>query len=116
MLGGEAKRFLDEENDLVALKPAAELDYLSRLRDGTGTELTRDGRFKIGRFQERSISLAISAITVFVAAILLIGSITGFYFVNSDAAKLTMIATFTVAFALSVGLLPLRRKRDPLQP
>ena len=30
MLGGRAKRFLDDEGDLVALKSATERDYLSQ--------------------------------------------------------------------------------------
>ena len=139
MLGGEAKRFLDDENDLVALKPALELDYLSQfLRrhwlvkvsaslgpdiacaislfifklTAVQKELTRDGRFEIGRFEDRSVFIAVNDITIFVAAILLIGSIVGFYYVNNDVAKLTMIAAFTVAFALSVGLMTNARRAE----
>ncbi|KAH8885875.1 hypothetical protein GQ53DRAFT_658951 [Thozetella sp. PMI_491] len=115
MLGGEAKRFLDDENDLVSLKPPAEIDYLSqflRRHWRVKTELTRDGRFKIGRFEDSSISLAVSAITIVVAAIFLIGSITGFYFVSNDVAKLAMIAAFTTAFALCISVMTNARRAE----
>ncbi|KAH8165669.1 hypothetical protein CIB48_g2578 [Xylaria polymorpha] len=115
MLGGEAKKFLDDENDLVALRPAAELDYLSqflRRHWAVDTETTRDGRAKIGRFNERAISVATSAITISLAAFLLIGSITGFYFVESDVVKLVLIAVFTSIFALSLVLITNARRAE----
>ncbi|KAI1124716.1 hypothetical protein F5Y10DRAFT_280023 [Nemania abortiva] len=115
MLGGEAKKYLDDENDLVALKTSVELDYLSQFlrRHWTvNTEATRDGRAKIGRFNERSVSLATSVITIIVAAFLLIGSITGFYFVQSDTVKLALIAAFTSAFALSLVLITSARRAE----
>ncbi|KAI0855357.1 hypothetical protein F4860DRAFT_519960 [Xylaria cubensis] len=115
MLGGEAKKFLDDENDLVALKPAAELDYLSqflRRHWVVNTEMARDGRAKIGRFHERAISLTTSVITICIAAFLLIGSITGFYFVESDAVKLGLIAAFTSVFALSLVLITNARRAE----
>jgi hypothetical protein len=40
-----------------------------------------------------------------VAALFLVGPITGLYFVVSDASKLGMLAAFTALFALSVGLM-----------
>ena len=44
------------------------------------------------------------------AAILLIGAITSFYVIQTDRAKLGMIAVFTAAFALSMmGLTNARR-------
>ncbi|KAI0102158.1 hypothetical protein GGR51DRAFT_562829 [Nemania sp. FL0031] len=115
MLGGEAKKYLDDENDLVALKTSEELDYLSQFlrRHWTvNTESTRDGRAKIGRFNERSVSLATSVITIVVAAFLLIGSITGFYFVQSDIVKLALIAAFTSVFALSLVLITNARRAE----
>ncbi|KAI1185408.1 hypothetical protein F5B17DRAFT_32653 [Nemania serpens] len=119
MLGGAAKRYLDNENDLVALKPAAELDYLSqflRRHWAVETEPTRDGRAQIGRFNERSVSLATSAVTILVAAFLLIGSITTFHLVDAagaeDAVKLVLIAAFTSAFALSLVLITNARRAE----
>ncbi|KAI1200924.1 hypothetical protein F5X97DRAFT_291666 [Nemania serpens] len=117
MLGGAAKRYLDDEKDLVALKPAAEIDYLSQFlrRHWTvETEPTRDGRAQIGRFDERSVSLATSAITIVAAAFLLIGSITTFHLVDdaADAVKLVLIAAFTIAFALSLVLITNARRAE----
>lgn len=117
MLGGAAKRYLDDENDLVALKPAAEIDYLSqflRRHWAVETEPTRDGRAQIGRFNERSVALATSAITIVVAAFLLIGSITTFHLVDAaaDAVKLGLIAAFTSAFALSLVLITNARRAE----
>ncbi|KAI0468743.1 hypothetical protein F4859DRAFT_201490 [Xylaria cf. heliscus] len=115
MLGGEAKKYLDDEHDLVALRPAAELDYLSQVLRRhwiVDTETTRDGRAKIGLFNERAISLTTSAITILIAAFLLIGSITGFYFVANDIVKLVLIAAFTSIFALSLVLVTNARRAE----
>jgi hypothetical protein len=56
--------------------------------------------------------MAVSAISMTVAAILLIGSIVGFYFVSNDAVKLVMIAAFTAAFALSVTFMTNARRAE----
>lgn len=64
-----------------------------------------DNRCSVGRYHEKSISAATAVITIIVAALLLIGPITGLYFVASDASKLGMLAAFTALFALSVGLM-----------
>ena len=57
------------------------------------------------RFNERSIPIAVALINIIVAIILLVGPITSMSFVNSRPAILGMICAFTVAFALSVGLM-----------
>jgi len=108
VLGGQAKTFLDASDDLVALNTSPEADYLSlflRRHWPAKKELSRDGLHHIGRFNENSISIAVAVISIFVAAVLLVGSITGLYLVTSDAAKLGMVAAFTAAFALSIGLM-----------
>lgn len=122
-LGGLAKTVFDKPEDLVGLN-TAETDYLSLfLRRHWPTqvhpthhltmfqltssqqELSRDGRHRIGRFSERSITITVAVVSIVVAAVLLVGSIVGLYWVTSDAAKLGMVAAFTGAFALSVGLM-----------
>jgi hypothetical protein len=45
-----------------------------------------------------------------VAAVFLIGTMMGFYFVQSAAVKLVMIAGFTTAFAGSLGLITNARR------
>lgn len=68
-------------------------------------EVSRDGLSRITRFDERSIPIAVALINIVVAIILLVGPITSMSFVNSRPAILGMICAFTVAFALSVGLM-----------
>jgi hypothetical protein len=46
------------------------------------------------------------------AAGLLYGAILNFYFVTSDEAKLGLIAAYTIAFALCVGLLTNARRSE----
>lgn len=74
--------------------------------------MSRDGLHRIGRFNEKSISIAVSVISIFIAAVLLVGSIMSLYFATNDAAKLVMVATFTAVFALSVGLTTNARRAE----
>ncbi|RFU75426.1 hypothetical protein TARUN_6820 [Trichoderma arundinaceum] len=105
VLGGQAKTFLDDATDLIGLN-ALETDYLSLLlRQYWPEEFSLDGRCKIGRFNEKSISIATAVISILVAAVLLVGSITSLYFITNNGAKLGMIAAFTALFALSIGLM-----------
>jgi hypothetical protein len=66
----------------------------------------------MGRFSEKSISIAVAVISILVVPVLLVGSITGLYLVTNDAAKLGMIAAFTAAFALSVSLMTNARRAE----
>lgn len=75
-------------------------------------EMSRDGLHRIGRFDEKSTTLAVSIITLVTAAILLVGSITAFYFITTPQVKLGMICVFTIAFALSVGLMTNVRRAE----
>ncbi|EHK20569.1 uncharacterized protein TRIVIDRAFT_223886 [Trichoderma virens Gv29-8] len=91
-LGGLSKTFLDDPNDLE--------------------EISLDNRCSVGRYHEKSIAAATAIISILVAALLLVGSITGLYFVTSDASKLGMIAAFTALFALSVGLMTSAKRAE----
>ncbi|KAM0418317.1 hypothetical protein ACHAPD_004676 [Fusarium lateritium] len=108
ILGGEAKTYLDDEGDLVSLGAPKETDMLFKTLRAywpETEEVSRNGIRRISRFEERSITIAVAIINIVVAIILLVGSITSLYFVSSPAAILGMISAFTVAFALSVGLM-----------
>jgi hypothetical protein len=50
--------------------------------------------------------------SIFLAAILLIGAIISLYVVQSPEKRLGMMATFTVLFAMGVGLLTNARKAE----
>lgn len=67
-------------------------------------EIPRDGGVQIGRFNEKFISVAIAVISTVMAALLLIGPITGLFFVKNDGAKLVMTGAFTAVIAVTVGL------------
>ncbi|KAL2693591.1 hypothetical protein Neosp_000151 [[Neocosmospora] mangrovei] len=105
---GEAKNYLDDEGDLVSLGAPIETDMLFKMLRAYWPgkeEVSRDGIHRISRFEERSITIAAALINIVIAIILLVGSITSLYFVSSPAAILGMISAFTIAFALSVGLM-----------
>lgn len=73
-------------------------------------EVARDGVSRFKRFKEASISRTVNIVTIAVAAAFLIGTVVGFYFVQSPGVKLGMIATFTTAFAGSLGLITTARR------
>jgi hypothetical protein len=66
----------------------------------------------MGRFSEKSISIAVAVISILVVPVLLVSSITGLYLVTNNAAKLGIIAAFTAAFALSVSLITNARRAE----
>ncbi|WQF80553.1 hypothetical protein CDEST_05567 [Colletotrichum destructivum] len=114
-LGGRAKTFLDDPDDLVALNAVSETDFMSeylRRHWPAQKEISRDASFGIGRYDEGSVTLAVAIVSILVAAVLLVGSITSLYFVQSDAAKLGMIAAFTALFATSVGTMTTARRAE----
>ncbi|KAF4853530.1 hypothetical protein CGCSCA4_v002346 [Colletotrichum siamense] len=113
-LSGRETEILNDANDLVALNPAQETDYLSEFlrRKWPIKADARENGVQIGRYEERSISIAVAVISTLIAATLLIGSITGLYFAKNDTAKLGLIAFFTAVFALSVGITTNARRAE----
>ncbi|KAF4814759.1 hypothetical protein CGCSCA5_v007596 [Colletotrichum siamense] len=113
-LSGRERDILENANDLIALNPAQETDFLSEYlrRNWPVKTDTKQNGVQIGRYEERSISIAVAVISTLIAAILLIGSITGLYFAKNDTAKLGLIAFFTALFALSVGLTTNARRAE----
>ncbi|KAK2741599.1 hypothetical protein CKAH01_06940 [Colletotrichum kahawae] len=76
-LSGRETEILNDANDLVALNPAQETDYLSEFlrRKWPIKADARENGVRIGRYEEHSISIAVAVISTLIAAILLIGSI-----------------------------------------
>ncbi|EGU82709.1 hypothetical protein FOXB_06764 [Fusarium oxysporum f. sp. conglutinans Fo5176] len=108
ILGGRGKDYLDEAEDLVSLKAPAAVDPLSKLLRAYWPgreELSRDGRRRISRFDERSITITVALFNILLAMVLLVGSISSLYYVKSPPAILGTICGFTILFALSVGLI-----------
>lgn len=76
------------------------------------TESTGVGKISLGRYEEKSITIAVAVISIIIAAALLIGSIVGLYFAGNDITKLGLITLFTALFALSVGLMTNARRAE----
>ena len=107
-LGGSAKHMLDDAGDLVALRSPTHQDTLSRLlRDHwpfpVDTPSDYDGR-SARYFKERHLLWAVNACSTALAAILLIGPILALYFVTDPDARLALVITFIVLFALGLSL------------
>lgn len=106
---------LDDAKDLAALRSSLETDPLSSLlRDHwpfRGKPYP-DPRDTTQHFLESHVKWAVILITTVVAAILLIGAITGLYFVKRPEAKLGMIAGLTTLFAVSVGALTSAKRQE----
>lgn len=113
ILGGKAKTFLDDVNDLVAIKTSENMDHLSRLvRQRWGkAESAADGtKSSYARFNEGSIVLLVNIITVVVAAVFLVGSIFALYNITNPLSKLLAITGFMCGFAASIGLITNARR------
>ena len=115
LVSGKARHMLEDPKDLVALRPPADTDPLSRfLRDHWpfGATDYPDPRDATQHFLETHVSRAVLLISTIIAAVLLIGAIVGLYFVNRPASKLRMIAVFTSLFAASVGGLTSAKRQE----
>ncbi|KAL4866928.1 hypothetical protein BDV12DRAFT_210217 [Aspergillus spectabilis] len=100
---------------LMSLNKPPETDFLSVLLRNhwpAREELSRDGLYRIGRYNEASITTAGAIINILISLLLLIGSIVGLYFAESDALKLALVAAFTGAFAISVGFMTNARRAE----
>ncbi|KAK1597512.1 uncharacterized protein LY79DRAFT_388688 [Colletotrichum navitas] len=114
-LGGKAKGYLDDGDDLVSLKAPVERDYLSeavRTYWPGRHDSPSEGRYGIRRHEEQSVTMAVGIISTILAAILLIGAIVGFSYVTAWGAKLGMICAFTTVFALSVGIMTSAKRAE----
>lgn len=112
---GSAIHMLDHANDLGALHPPLDTDPLSQLlRDHWPFRVKPypDPRDTTQHFLESHVKRAVIVITIVVAAILLIGAITGLYFLERPEAKLGMIAGITTLFAASVGGLTSAKRQE----
>ncbi|KAH0542511.1 hypothetical protein FGG08_003107 [Glutinoglossum americanum] len=106
-LGGRSAHVLDDENDLIALHPAAEQNRLTEFVYKYLGIFFQAWSPPAGcpYVSETSVSRAVTSISVALAAGLLIGAIVSLYNVEAAKARLWMIAGYTCAFSISVGLL-----------
>ena len=61
---------------------------------------------------ERRLRLFVAFVNVVLAAVLLFGAIFNLYYVKQSAKRLGLIATYTILFAICVGLLTTARRSE----
>jgi hypothetical protein len=116
-LGGRSASLYDDREDLVALRRPAEEDRLTIVLRKYFPFLFKSEKYpggRIARCSEERLSKVVAFISMIMAAGLLYGAILNFYMVTSDKAKLVLIAAYTIAFALCVGLLTNARRSEIL--
>ncbi|KAL5325457.1 hypothetical protein ACEPPN_006582 [Leptodophora sp. 'Broadleaf-Isolate-01'] len=112
--GLQASR-LNDESDLVALHPAFERDWLSRIVDLPYLRyfcLHSDVDESIAIYSMRKVNRAVAAISMILAALILIVTIVTLYLVTNNHVRLGLICAFTVGFALSIHLLTNARRAE----
>lgn len=106
VIEGRAQAYLDTEVDLVALTKPAEEDYMSRLLHACWPfrrERHNGPRNRTMVYKSSSVNRAVSALSLVLAAVLLIGAIVHLYSVENPGAKLGFVAMYTILFASSVA-------------
>lgn len=107
-LGGNAKYMLDDELDLVILKPPADKDAMSKfLRNhwifNTQTD-TSETSSSARYFHERSLTWLVNALSTTIAAVLLLGSILPLHFIKNPDVSLALVIVFIVLFAIGLSI------------
>ncbi|KAK2603127.1 hypothetical protein N8I77_009607 [Diaporthe amygdali] len=113
LLLGKAKKFLDNKDDLVALKPQ-EIDYLSDFLKHHlvgKKEQASDGNY-YSRLDESKVTTIVQVVTISAAALFLLGPILGLYFLRNAGAKLGVVVVFTAIFAVVLNLITSARRAE----
>ena len=114
LLRGNSEGLYRNRHELIALaRPAEEdrltmmlrkyLPFLFSMRSPEGGRFRSSGR--VASFSNNAIRRTVAVISICIAAALLYGAILNFYYVRDEHAVLGLIAVWTIAFALSVGML-----------
>ncbi|CAN9326989.1 unnamed protein product [Alternaria alternata] len=115
LIYGRASKFLDEASDLVALQKPTNHDYLSRSLRNHWLFTRSQSDDSIDRatvYKDTHVARVVAAISMVLAAILLVGAISSLYFVINPKAKLGLLALYTILFAMSVGLCTNARRAE----
>jgi hypothetical protein len=140
IIGGEARKMLDDRDDLVALRATGDSDMLSslvqdhwplqviiqlevhlsalrraRLKSMSfcvqGTQRERV-RGSTRYFLHKNVARTVALISAAIAVLELVGAILGLYFVSDSGTRLGMISAFTILFALSLRFLTNARRGE----
>jgi hypothetical protein len=115
LLGGRARAFLEDADDLVALIKPAEEDHLSRFLQNHWLfrqRRTDDPLDRTTIHKNSHVVHTIAVLALTIAAILLIGAIVNLYLVPDPKAKLGLVAMYTLLFASSVALCTNARRAE----
>ncbi|CAK1356504.1 hypothetical protein CB0940_10959 [Cercospora beticola] len=107
-ISGPAAKMLDEQADLIALKPPPEVDPLSYLvREHWPFPTTKLSAVEVDRarhFQERRVRWVVSSVSISIAALLLVGSIITLYLVRNPDVRLGLLIVFILLFAIGIRI------------
>ncbi|KAF2108561.1 hypothetical protein BDV96DRAFT_587427 [Lophiotrema nucula] len=113
---GRAQNLLDEQKDVVSLRPTLDTDPVSRfLRahwPGPGESDTDDPGDQTEHFPESKVKFTVAIINLIAAMIILIASIFSLYYVSRPKVKLALIGIFTILFATSIGFLTSAKRQE----
>jgi hypothetical protein len=115
IISGRAKKYLEDEADLLTLTRPSEEDHLSRFLQDNWLFRKRETSDPIDRTtiaKNSHIFRTVAALDLLLAAILLIGAILNLYLVSDPTAKLGLVAMYTVLFASSVALCTNARRAE----
>jgi hypothetical protein len=113
---GASANILDDKSDLVALGGAHNEDRLTKvLRKHfpfffRARESSVGG--SVGYISEQKIEVVVGAVNILLAAAFLFGAIYNLYYVRDPRKTLGLVAGYTTAFAISVGLLTNARRAE----
>jgi len=113
-LGGRSAHILDDADDLMSLVAPPEDDRLTKFlrRYFRVLFLTRRTDSQLAYISERKISVVVSLINIVMATVLLFGSIYSLHQVSDQNTRLGLIAVYTIAFAICVGLLTTAKRQE----
>ncbi|KAF1949990.1 hypothetical protein CC80DRAFT_497020 [Byssothecium circinans] len=113
---GNSSTVYNDRDDLVALVRPAEEDRLSAfLRKHCSILFLTNRKSQKGRIAYISahrITVVVGTFNIILAAVFLFGAIMNLYYVVNEKKRLGLIAGYTVAFALCVGLLTNARRSE----
>lgn len=116
MLEGNSANILEDKDDLVALRRPPEEDHLTKILRRyfsiffSARKPGVNGR--VGYISEPKIQVFVGAVNILLAAAFLFGAIYNLYYVQDPRKTLGLITGYTVAFALSIGLITSARRAE----
>lgn len=104
-LGFLDREIYEDRDDLVALKPPADRDFLSRvLRDHWPNSLRSQPGITTYHYEERRVVWLVGLLSTLVASVLLVVSILTLFWVQDSYKRLALVLTFIIIFAISLKL------------